>query len=275
MSEPQVLLRAVNLVKDFGGRGGGTRAVDTVSLEVAAGETLGIVGESGSGKSTLARLLIRLIEPTSGQVFYRGEDVLALAPGDLRRLRSQWQMVFQNPFGSLLPHISVADNVSEPLRIGRIGDRRSRRARAEELLETVGLAKRHGDLYPHALSGGQNQRVAIARALALEPELLICDEPTSALDVSIQAQILSLLMGLQAELGFSMVFITHNLAVVERLAGRVLVMDRGRVVEAGPTAEVFGNPADPYTRALLGSVLPAHRPLEGAEIPERTSLVDD
>ncbi|MDQ6524491.1 ATP-binding cassette domain-containing protein [Nocardioides sp. LHD-245] len=279
MSEPEPLLRAVDLVKDFGGRGGGTRAVDAVSLELAAGETLGVVGESGSGKSTLARLLIRLIEPTSGQIHYRGEDVLAWSPGELRRRRSSWQMVFQNPFGSLLPHLSVADNVTEPLRITRQGDRRIRRARAEELLETVGLARRHADLYPHAMSGGQQQRVAIARALALSPELLVCDEPTSALDVSIQAQILSLLMGLQEELGFAMLFITHNLAVVERLAARVMVMERGRVVEAGPTDQVFGAPSHPYTRTLLGSVLPLRpvgtRGTETTNAPsERTPLVD-
>jgi peptide/nickel transport system ATP-binding protein len=254
--DEKLLLRADSLVKVFGGRGGATTAVNDVSLHVDHGETLGVVGESGSGKSTLARLLIRLIEPTSGSLAYRGENLLALSPRDLRERRRNWQMVFQNPYGSLLPHLTVADNVVEPLRLNGEGDRQSRRSAAAELLDTVGLSSRHGGMYPHAMSGGQQQRVAIARALALEPELLICDEPTSALDVSIQAQIMSLLTSLQRERGFAMVFITHNLAVVERLADRVMVMERGAVVESGLTSSVFSNPSHEYTRSLLASVLP-------------------
>lgn len=259
-SEPdaQRLLTVTGLSKTFGGRGGLVRAVDSVDLTLDRGESLGVVGESGSGKSTLVRLLLRLVDPSAGEIDYAGTDLLALRGAELRRARRRMQMVFQNPYGSLLPGLSVEQNIAEPLRIHRIGDAKSRRKRAHELMRLVGLADRYGSVYPARLSGGQRQRVGIARAIALEPELLVCDEPTSALDVSIQAQILQLLETLQSQLGFAMIFITHNLAVAERLTDRIMVMHHGSVVESGPTSEVFANPRDPYTRALLGSVLPVH-----------------
>lgn len=250
------LLSAAGLGKTFGGRGGELRAVDNVDLTLAEGESLGVVGESGSGKSTLVRLLLRLIEPTDGAISYRGKDLLALRGSALRAQRRNMQMVFQNPYGSLLPGLTVEENIAESLRLHRIGSAAERKAKAAELLDLVGLTSRYAPAYPRRLSGGQQQRVGIARALALEPELLVCDEPTSALDVSIQAQILTLLSDLQQRLGFSMVFITHNLAVAQRLTDRIMVMNRGRIVETGVTREVFAAPRDEYTRRLLGSVLP-------------------
>lgn len=254
------LLTVDGLSKTFGGRGGLVRAVDDVSFTLNRRESLGIVGESGSGKSTLARLVLRLDDPTAGTIDYAGTDLLALRGERLRQMRRRMQMVFQNPYGSLLPGLSVEQNIAEPLRIHRVGNRESQRKRAVELMKLVGLSDRYAGVYPARLSGGQRQRVGIARAIALEPELLICDEPTSALDVSIQAQILSLLEELQERLGFAMIFITHNLAVAERLTDRLMVMHHGTVVESGPTEDVFRNPQDDYTRALLDSVLPVRRP---------------
>lgn len=261
---PDRLLTASGLVKTFDGRGGPVCAVDEVNLSLDRGESVGVVGESGSGKSTLARLVLRLIEPTSGSIDYAGEDLLALRGRALRHARRRMQMVFQNAYGSLLPGLTVEQNVAEPLRIHRIGDTASRGRRARELMGLVGLAERYASAYPRRLSGGQQQRVGIARALALEPELLVCDEPTSALDVSIQAQILNLIENLQEELGFAMVFITHNLAVAQRLTDRILVMHQGQVVETGPTQELFENPREEYTRLLLDSVLPVRGPVLGA-----------
>jgi len=253
------LLVARDLVKTFTGRGGDVRAVDGVDLDVARGESIAIVGESGSGKSTLARLILRLIEPTSGSLTYAGEDLLALRGRMLRRQREHMQMVFQNPYGSLLPGLTVEKNIAEPLRIHRIGTPAERREKAQELMDLVGLPARYANLYPRQLSGGQQQRIGVARALALGPELLVCDEPTSALDVSIQAQILTLIEGMRERLAFSMVFITHNLAVAQRMTDRVLVMRAGKVVERGATDEVFASPQDPYTRELLRSVLSVNR----------------
>ena len=258
MADPEVLtplLRAEGLSKTFAGRDGLLRAVDHVSFTLEEGKSLGVVGESGSGKSTLARLILRLIEPTAGSLSSRDVDLLALRGSELRRQRRRMQMVFQNPYGSLLPGLTVAQNIAEPLRIHRIGSGASRRARGLELLGLVGLNARYASVYPRQLSGGQQQRVGIARALALEPELLICDEPTSALDVSIQAQILTLFADLQTMLGFSMIFITHNLAVAQRLTDQIMVMRDGRVVEAGATESIFADPQHPYTRELLDSVL--------------------
>lgn len=231
-------------------------AVEDATLTLRSGETLGIVGESGSGKSTLARLLLNLIEPTGGEVLLRGRSVSALSASAMREARRSMQMIFQNPLGSLLPQLTAAANVAEPLRVHRIGTPAERMARAEELLEAVGIARTRARAYPRQFSGGQQQRIAIARALALSPSLLVCDEPTSALDVSIQGQILELLSEIQAQQKFAMVFITHNLAVAQRVSDRIIVMRGGRIVESGPTAEVFGNPADPYTRQLLSAVLP-------------------
>ncbi|WP_298326097.1 ABC transporter ATP-binding protein [Haloactinopolyspora sp.] len=250
------VLQARNLVKVFQGRGGDVHAVDDVSITINANEAVGVVGESGSGKSTLARLIMRLIEPAGGMVTFDGHDLLTAAGSELHGLRRRVQMVFQNPYGSLLPHLTAMANIVEPLRVHKVGSPAERRARALELLELVGIPRARAHAYPRQFSGGQQQRLAIARALALEPQLLVCDEPTSALDVSIQAQILDLLDDLKRRLGLSMLFITHNLAVAQRLCDRVVVMASGHVVEAGPTRTIFTNPQHPYTQALLAAVLP-------------------
>ncbi|MEQ4205554.1 ATP-binding cassette domain-containing protein [Actinopolymorpha sp. B17G11] len=251
-----VLVRADNVTKVFSSRAGAVRAVDGVTLGVHRGETLGLVGESGSGKSTVARLLMGLQPPTSGRVLFDGHDLATLRGRALRTTRRRMQMVFQNPYGSLLPHYSAAGNVMEPMRLHDNGNKESRRAEALRLLDLVGVSPRFADLYPRQFSGGQQQRIAIARALALQPDLLVCDEPTSSLDVSIQAQILALLLDLRTELGLTCLFISHNLAVVERLATRVAVMNQGVVVEEGSTAALFHSPQHPYTRTLLSAVLP-------------------
>ncbi len=251
-----VLVRVESVTKVFSSRAGETVAVDNVSLDVRAGETVGIVGESGSGKSTLARLIMALQPVTSGRVMFAGQELTALSGKEQRALRGKMQMVFQNPYGSLLPHYTAAGNVAEPLRLHNRGTRESRRAKALELLELVGVNPRFADLAPRQFSGGQQQRIAIARALALEPDLLVCDEPTSSLDVSIQAQILTLLEDLRGKLDLACVFISHNLAVVERLADRVAVMRTGKIVEEGPTERLFSDPQDQYTKDLLAAVLP-------------------
>ena len=257
MSDSPVLAEAEQVTKVFsGGRSGDVRAVAQVSLRVHRGETLGVVGESGSGKSTLARLLMGLQPCTEGRVLFDGHDLAELTGRRLRELRARMQMVFQNPYGSLLPHLTAIDNVTEPLRLHRRGEKATRRTKGLELLELVGVNARFAELYPRQFSGGQQQRIAIARALALEPDLLVCDEPTSSLDVSIQAQILALFRDLRHRLGLSCVFISHNLAVVERLADRVAVMHRGEVVEEADTATLFDDPQHPYTKNLLSAVLP-------------------
>lgn len=252
----EVIVRAENVTKLYDTRAGTVTAVDDVTLQVRRGETLGLVGESGSGKSTMARLLMGLQSPTSGRILFADRDLATCRGRELRQLRQRMQMVFQNPLGSLLPHYSAAAAVMEPLRIHGRGSKASRRARALELLELVGVNPGFADLYPTQFSGGQQQRVAIARALALEPELLVCDEPTSSLDVSIQAQILALLGDLKQRLELSCVFISHNLAVVERVADRVAVMSEGKIVEEAPTEQLFATPQHRYTRALLDAVLP-------------------
>lgn len=254
----ELLVRARGLVKVFPGAAGPVRAVDDVSFDLAKGRTLGVVGESGSGKSTLARLVLRLIEPTDGDVHVDGRDVLAMGRKELRLQRRSMQMVFQSPYGSLLPASTVAENIEEPLRINRIGTKRDRRQQALALLDRVQLPSAYADLYPRQLSGGEQQRVAIARALALEPELLVADEPTSALDASVQAQVLDLLDTLRRELDFSILLITHNLAVVERYADEVMVMRAGQVVESGQAFDIFSRPQHDYTRTLLDAVLPVH-----------------
>ena len=239
----------------FFGRGARVlQAVNDVSFTLHQGETLGIVGESGSGKSTIARLLTRLNEPTSGVARFRGQDVFTMTPAELHHMRRRVQMVFQDPFGSLNPRMTVGEVISEPWRIhSDILERSHWRARVDELLSLVGLSPAHADRYPHQFSGGQRQRIAIARALASDPELLICDEAVSALDVSIQAQIIDLLARLREELGLSYLFITHDLPIVRHLADRILVMRRGKVVELGDTATIFSNPKASYTRTLLDS----------------------
>jgi oligopeptide/dipeptide ABC transporter ATP-binding protein len=249
MVEP--LLEARNLRKTFSG----VAAVDGVSLELAAGETLAIVGESGSGKTTLARILLRLIEPDSGELLIEGRDFLAARGAELRALRREMQMVFQDPFGSLDPRLRVGEIVGEPLEIHEPQMVRSARlARVVETLRAVGLGEDALTRYPHEFSGGQRQRIGIARALVLEPEVLICDEPISALDVSIKSQIANLLKDLQVQTNLSLLFIAHDLAAVRFSCDRVLVLYLGRIMEVASRTALFAAPRHPYTRALLQSV---------------------
>ncbi len=255
------LLAVRGLVKHYrsqsspwGSRAADLRALDGVTFDLEAGQTLGIVGESGSGKTTLARCVLRLIEPTAGEVWLDGEDLLRLPARELRLRRRALQMVFQDPYGSLDPRQRVDSILEEPLRVHRIGDRPARRRRVAELLELVGLPQTAAVRYPHEFSGGQRQRIGIARALAPGPRVIVADEPVSALDVSIRAQILNLLAGVQRELGLAVLFIGHDLAVVEQVADRIAVMYLGRFVEQGPCAAVLRSPRHPYTQALLRSV---------------------
>ena len=257
------LLETRNLVKHFRLPGGWltrtrryVRAVDDVSVQVWPGQVLGVVGESGSGKTTLGRLLLRLDEPTAGSILFRGRDLATVGSRELRSLRREMQVVFQNPFTSLDPRMRVLDLVAEPLRTHRTVARSALRVRVLELLERVGLGEHHLDRYPHELSGGQAQRVAIARALALEPSVLILDEPTSALDVSVQAQIIGVLEELRSQHGLTYVFISHDLSVVRHISDQIAVMYLGKVVETGPTEQLFSSPLHPYTKALLKAVPP-------------------
>ena len=257
---------------------GMVRAVDGLSFRLQRGETLALVGESGCGKSTTARLVLRLIEPTAGAIRFEDKDITSMTGSALRALRRRMQIVFQDPFASLNPRMTVGQIVEEPLSVHRIGDRPARRARVADLLALVGLSPYHSSRYPHEFSGGQRQRIGIARALAVEPALVVCDEPVSALDVSIQAQVVNLLKDLQARLGLSYLFIAHDLAVVKHVADRVAVMYLGRIVEIGPKARVFANPRHPYTRVLL-SAIPRpdpHRKLArqvpGGELPSPADI---
>ncbi len=259
------LLDARGLAKHYTVRGGGRlRAVDGVDLTVRAGDTHALVGESGCGKTTLGRLILRLVEPTTGSIRFRGEDLLALKPEAMRRMRRHLSVIFQDPYGSLDPRMTVAEIVGEPLRIFGEGTRAERRARVEALLAQVGLTAAHATRHPHEFSGGQRQRIGIARALALEPDLVVCDEPVSALDVSIQAQIINLLQDLQQSHGLTYLFVAHDLSVVRHIADRVSVMYLGRVVEEAPKPALFAAPLHPYTRALLAAV---PQPKPGAPPP--------
>jgi len=250
------LLEARDLHKNFPARdgSGSVHAVAGVSLTLWPGETLGIVGESGSGKSTLARLLLRLIEPTSGTTNFNGNDLARLDSRRLRELRRDMQIVFQDPYASLDPRMTIADIIAEPLVIHGLGNRSERRKKVEECLRLVGLDAEAARRYPHEFSGGQRQRIGIARAIALEPRLVVLDEPVSALDVSIQSQILNLLMELKRRLGFSYIFISHDLSVVEHVSDRVAVMYLGRIVETAPADALFETPLHPYTEALISAI---------------------
>ncbi len=238
----------------FGRATGVVRAVDGVSFSVNRGETLALVGESGCGKSTTARLVLRLLEPTTGTIRFEGSYIQDMKGEPLRTLRRRMQIVFQDPFASLNPRMTVGQILEEPLILHRLGDAASRAARVEELLSVVGLAGYHARRYPHEFSGGQRQRIGIARALAVEPVLIVCDEPVSALDVSIQAQVVNLLRDLQRRLGLSYLFIAHDLAVVKHVADRVAVMYLGQIVEIGPKQALFSDPRHPYTRTLLAAI---------------------
>jgi oligopeptide/dipeptide ABC transporter ATP-binding protein len=251
------LLEVRNLVKDFRLRGRSTplRAVDGVSLALSREATLGIVGESGSGKSTLARLILRLLDPTAGTIHFDGDDLLALDDDGLRRRRRDMQMVFQDPYASLDSRMTIGAIVAEPLAIHRIGSRADRNRRVAALLDMVGLDASAARRYPHEFSGGQRQRIGIARAIALEPKLLVLDEPVSALDVSIQSQILNLLVDLKLRLGLSYIFISHDLSVVEHMSDEIAVMYLGRIVEYGRADRLFAAPRHPYTQALVSAIL--------------------
>ena len=258
---PAPILQVENLVTHFplrrgafGRRIGTVRAVDGVTFDVRRGETFGLVGESGCGKSTLGRTLLRLIEPTSGSVRFDGQELVGMAPADLRRLRRRMQLIFQDPYSSLDPRMRVRDIVGEGLAIHRLANGAERERRVASLLEKMGLGPEAMDRYPHEFSGGQRQRIGIARALAVGPELVIADEPISSLDVSIQAQIVNLLVDLQRELGLTYIFIAHDLKIVEYVSSRVAVMYLGKIVELADASELYRAPRHPYTQALLSAV---------------------
>ncbi|MBV9241803.1 MAG: ATP-binding cassette domain-containing protein, partial [Acidobacteria bacterium] len=255
-TDSSTLLEARSLVKYFPVEGSDdvVRAVDGVSFDIKAGETLGLVGESGCGKSTVGRCLLRLIEPTSGEVVFEGQNILHLPNKEMQRLRREMQIIFQDPYASLNPRMTIRSIVSEPLKIHGIGGKTEQRERVADLLERVGLDPKYADRYPHEFSGGQRQRIGIARALALNPKLIICDEPVSALDVSVQAQVVNLLEELQDEFGLTYLFISHGLAVVEHISDRVAVMYLGKIVEICDAAELYSDPLMPYTQALLSAI---------------------
>jgi oligopeptide transport system ATP-binding protein len=262
MSQENVLVKVDHLVKHFPiTRGiviqkqvGAVHAVDDVSFDIYKGETLGLVGESGCGKSTTGRTVLQLYKPTSGHVFFEGRDLVALRGEDLRRMRKRMQMIFQDPYASLNPRMTVEEIISEPLVVHGVMPKNQLRDKVKELLNLVGLSSRLVDRYPHEFSGGQRQRIGVARAIALEPSLIVCDEPISALDVSIQAQVVNLLEDLQEKLGLTYLFIAHDLSMVRHISNRVAVMYLGIIVELANRSELYTNPLHPYTQALLSAV---------------------
>jgi ABC-type oligopeptide transport system ATPase subunit len=256
------LIKVQALTKYFPIRGGllsrvigHVKAVDGVSFRVVKGETLGLVGESGCGKTTAGKTILRLIEPTSGEILYKQQDITKLTKGEFRKIRKNMQMVFQDPFLSLNPRMSVRQIVREPLQVNRVASNEDLEERVRRLVELVGLNPDHLNRYPHEFSGGQRQRIGVARALALNPEFVVLDEPTSALDVSVQAQILNLLAELQEKLGLTFLFISHDLSVVRQMSNRIGVMYLGKIAEIGPTTEMLSQPYHPYTQALFSAIL--------------------
>ncbi len=254
--ESATLLDVRHLVKHFPVENSDdvVQAVDDVSFAILPGETLGLVGESGCGKSTVGRCLLRLQEPTSGEVLFEGKNIVELGDDEMRALRREMQIIFQDPYASLNPRMSILSIVSEPLKIHGVSSKVERKARVADLLGKVGLDPNYMNRYPHEFSGGQRQRIGIARALALNPKLIVCDEPVSALDVSVQAQVVNLLQDLQAEFGLTYLFISHGLAVVEHISNRVAVMYLGKIVEIADSTELYKNPLHPYTKALLSAI---------------------
>lgn len=260
------LLSVSDLSTHFHAQGGALRAVDGVSLEVGRGETVGLVGESGCGKSTLGKTIMRLVDPTSGKIEFNGTDITVLDARRLKAARRNIQMIFQDPFASLNPRHTIGDILTAPLKVHSVGNKAERRKIVEDIIERVGLPKDSLGRYPHEFSGGQRQRIGIARALILNPELVVCDEPVSALDLSIQAQILNLLVDMKRQLGLSYLFISHDLSVVRYFADRVLVMYLGRIVESADNATLWTSPKHPYTRALMDAVPDPARRRQAAPI---------
>ncbi len=272
---PDNLVEVRDLVKEFPVKGGPLQrrvatvnAVAGVDLDIVTGEALGLVGESGCGKTTLGRMLVRLLEPTSGVIRFDGQDITHLNWKDLKPFRRRAQVIFQDPFGSLDPRTQVGDSISEGLRLHGVADKEERRARVRDMLELVGLEAAHAGRYPHEFSGGQRQRIGIARALILRPDFVVADEPVSALDVSVQAQVLNLLRELQSELKLTLLFVAHNLAVVEHISDRVAVMYLGRIVELTDRDTLYRNPLHPYTEALLSAI-----PIPDPDRPRRRQIL--
>lgn len=248
------LLEVQNLKKYFKSNGGMLHAVDDITFTLDAGKTIGVVGESGCGKTTLGRTVLHLLEPTDGKVFFEGEDISRPSKAELRKIREKMQIIFQDPYSSLDPRMSVSESIMEPLVLQGKLSKAEIRAETKQLMETVGLAERFENAYPHELDGGRRQRIGIARALALKPKFIVCDEPVSALDVSIQAQVINLMLDLQDERGLAYMFVTHDLSVVKYISDDIMVMYLGQMVEKAPSDELFQSPLHPYTQALLSAI---------------------